>query len=315
MKNHKVRVSEASAGLRLDVFLHQALPHISRAQAKKLLDSGHVAGPATKPSDKVQAGWNFTVLEAPPKHDLLPEAMEFEIVFEDEHLAVVNKPAGLVVHPGAGHATGTLVHGLLDRLGSLAALGSPHRPGIVHRLDKDTSGLLVVARTDHSYQSLCEQIALRSAGREYLALVCGHMVEPRGRIEASIGRSRRDRTMMTVDRRGQVALTKYSVERVAGPCDFVRLTLASGRTHQIRVHLRHVGKPVFGDPTYGGRSRWALSLPPQDRLKVKRALQNIPRQALHASRLSFDHPVTGQPLVFESPLPDDFATAMEILSS
>jgi 23S rRNA pseudouridine1911/1915/1917 synthase len=308
-------VSEASAGLRLDVFLSQALPHLSRAQAKKLIDSGHVAGPVTKPSDKVQAGWAFGVEESIPGHDLQPERMDFRVVFEDEHLAVVDKPAGLVVHPAAGHTTGTLVHGLLDRFGALAALGSPHRPGIVHRLDKDTSGLLVVARTDASYQSLSEQIASRSAGREYLALVCGHMVEPRGQIEAAIGRSRRDRTMMTVDRKGREALTRYAVERVAGPCDFVRLKLASGRTHQIRVHLRHVGKPVFGDPTYGGRGRWAVSLLPQDRLKVKSALQNISRQALHASRLTFDHPETGQPLAFESQLPDDFAAALEILSS
>jgi 23S rRNA pseudouridine1911/1915/1917 synthase len=315
MTSHKVRVSEASAGLRLDIFLHQALPHLSRAQAKKLILSGQVQGPVSKPSDKVRAGWDFTVVEVRAGHELVPERLEFDVVFEDDHLAVVNKPAGLVVHPAAGHATGTLVHGLLDRFGKLALLGSPHRPGIVHRLDKDTSGLLVVARTDRSYQSLSEQIASRSAGREYLALVCGHMVEPKGRIEAAIGRSRRDRTMMTVDRRGREALTRYVVERVMGPCDFVRLKLASGRTHQIRVHLRHVGKPVFGDPTYGGRGRWASALPPQDRLKVRNALQTISRQALHASRLSFNHPETGLPLVFESQLPDDFRQAMEILSS
>jgi len=315
MKSHRVRVSEASAGLRLDVFLHQALPHVSRAQAKKLIDSGHVTGPVSKPSDKVRAGWEFAVEESFGGHDLQPERLDFDVIFEDEHLAVVDKPAGLVVHPAAGHATGTLLHGLLDRFGTLAALGSPHRPGIVHRLDKDTSGLLVVARTDRSYQSLSEQIASRSAGREYLALVCGHMVLPKGRIEAAIGRSRRDRTMMTVDHRGREALTMYGVERVVGPCDFVRLKLASGRTHQIRVHLRHVGKPVFGDPTYGGRGRWAVSLSPVDRLKVKRALQNISRQALHASKLSFDHPETGQPLVFESQLPADFSAALEILGS
>ena len=312
---HKVLVTDAQAGLRLDVCLSQALPQISRAQIKKLIESGQVEGPATKAADRVRAGWSFEIEHRPPEFVLQPEAVAFDIVHQDEHLVVVDKPPGVVVHPAVGHNSGTLVHGLLGRLGSLAHLGSPHRPGIVHRLDKDTSGLLVVARTDAAYQSLADQIARRSATREYLALVCGHMSSSSGEIAAAIGRSRRDPTMMRIDNRGREALTRYSVERSAGPCDLVRLRLSSGRTHQIRVHLRHIGKPVFGDPTYGGRGRWALSLQPAQRLKVQEALKVMARQALHAVRLCFTHPASLERLEFESDLPADMTQALKILSA
>lgn len=315
MKRHRAQVTEEGAGLRLDVFLSRALPGISRAQVQKLLTEGRVEGPASRASDRVRTGWVFTVEEAPLQQVLTPEDVPFVIVYQDEHLVVVDKPAGVVVHPAAGHPSGTLVQGLLKRVGRLARLGSPFRPGIVHRLDKDTSGLLVVARTDLAYQSLVAQLASRKAGREYQALVCGHMKVNSGEIDEPIGRSRTNRTKMAVDRRGREALTRFAVMRQAGPCDLVQLKLGSGRTHQIRVHLCHIGKPVFGDPTYGGRGRWAQGLDLLHRLKVQRALALLSRQALHATRLSFVHPSEGRPVIFESPLPPDMLNALETLST
>lgn len=315
MKLQTVQVTEGDSGLRLDVFLSRALPGTSRSQAQYLIKSGLVTGPAGKASDRVRAGWSFGVREAVRESPLAGEDVPFDIVYQDEHLVVVDKPAGVVVHPGAGHATGTLVHGLLQRVGTLAALGSPLRPGIVHRLDRDTSGLLVVARTDLAYQSLVNQISSRRAGREYLAIVCGHMKSPTGEIDAALGRSRADRRKMTVDRRGRVALTRFRVEGPAGPCDLVRLVLGTGRTHQIRVHLCHVGKPVLGDPTYGGRGGWVRTLDPAPRLLVQRALALLPRQALHATRLSLDHPADGRKLEFESTVPSDMRQALDILKS
>jgi 23S rRNA pseudouridine1911/1915/1917 synthase len=315
MKRHRAQVTEEADGLRLDVFLSRALPGLSRSQVQKLLDSGRVTGPASKASDRVREGWVFDVLETEVEQLLAAEDVPFEIVFEDEHLVVVDKPPGVVVHPAAGHPSGTLVQGLLKRVGTLAQLGSPLRPGIVHRLDKDTSGLLVVARTDLAYQSLAAQIGSRKARREYLALVCGHMKESKGEIDAAIGRSRSDRRKMTVDRHGRQAQTRYSVSRPAGPCDLVQLVLGSGRTHQIRVHLCHIGKPVFGDPIYGGRGGWAGELEPTVRVKVQRALALLPRQALHATRLTFEHPHDGRKVTFNSPMPLDMKGAVEILSA
>ena len=314
MNRHRVRVRPEADGLRLDLFLSQAVPSLSRAQAQKLLLSGRVKGPAQKASDRVRDGWEFTVEIEPVQTTVDPEDVPFEIVFQDEHIVVVDKPAGVVVHPGAGRASGTLVSGLLKRVGNLAQLGSPQRPGIVHRLDKDTSGLLVVARTDQAFQSLGAQISSRRVLREYLALVCGRMKSPSGEIEAPIGRSRSDRTRMTVDKRGREALTKYKVERQAGPCDLLRLKLGSGRTHQIRVHLRHLNRPVLGDPVYGGRGGWTQALNSADKQKVQRALAFVTRQALHATRLGFDHPADGRTLEFESPMPPDMKRALEILT-
>jgi len=309
-----VRVRPEADGLRLDLFLSQAVPSLSRAQAQKLLLAGQVTGPALRASARVRQGWEFTVEIKPPRTSVGPESVPFEIVYQDDHVVVVDKPAGVVVHPGAGRSAGTLVAGLLLRVGQLSSLGSPQRPGIVHRLDKDTSGLLVVARTDLAYQSLTAQISSRRVVREYLALVCGRMKSPSGQIDAPIGRSRSDRTRMTVDRRGREALTKYRVERHAGPCDLVRLRLGSGRTHQIRVHLRSLNRPVLGDPVYGGRGSWTQALDPADRQKVQRALAFLSRQALHATRLGFDHPADGRTLEFESPVPLDMKSALEILS-
>lgn len=312
----KVRVTDQLVGLRLDTALSRALPDLSRAQIRKLIDSGHVTGPSSqKAAIKVQAGWEYQLEIAEPEVALHPQPVEFDLVHEDPEFLVVDKPAGLVVHPAVGHRDGTLVHGLLHRFGKLSRLGSPDRPGIVHRLDKDTSGLLVVARTDFAYKSLTRQIVERSAIRRYRAIVCGHMTQASGTIVAAIGRSSRDRKVMRVDRAGRDAETKFRVEMSLGPCDVVRLKLETGRTHQIRVHLRHMGKPVFGDPTYGGRSGWAVNLPVDERRLVVAALKVLKRQALHAEELSFLHPRTEERLTFHSELPDDIARVLEVMGS
>jgi 23S rRNA pseudouridine1911/1915/1917 synthase len=314
MEIRKVQITAELAGLRLDTCLARALPEFSRAQIKRLIEAGKVRGPfKVKPAERVQSGWQFEVELEPPEQILKPQPVAFEVVFEDDDLVVVNKPAGLVVHPAPGNREGTLVHGLLDRVGKLAALGSPLRPGIVHRLDKETSGLLVVARSDLAYKSLTDQISQRTAVRRYIALVCGRMTRSEGTIEAAIGRSRRDRKLMRVDRSGRDAVTRFRVVDAAGPCDVLRLTLQSGRTHQIRVHLRHVGKPVLGDPTYGGRGRWASTLPVDERRNVRLALKVLTRQALHAVELRFAHPQSGEAMRFTAELPEDMQQVLEIL--
>jgi 23S rRNA pseudouridine1911/1915/1917 synthase len=314
MEIRRVQITAELAGLRLDTCLARALPELSRAQIKRLIEAGKVRGPARiKPAERVQPGWQFEVELEPPEQILKPQPVAFDVVFTDDDLVVVNKPAGLVVHPAPGNREGTLVHGLLDRVGGLATLGSPLRPGIVHRLDKETSGLLVVARNDSAYKSLTDQISQRTAVRRYIAVVCGRMTQPEGTIEAAIGRSRRDRKLMRVDRTGRDALTRYRVLDTAGPCDVLRLTLQSGRTHQIRVHLRHVGKPVLGDPTYGGRGRWASTLPVEERRRVQAALKVLARQALHAVELRFAHPRSGEEMRFQVELPEDMKQVLEIL--
>jgi len=314
MKRRRVQVSEAWDGLRLDACLALALPELSRAQIKHLIQEGRVSGPGSlKPSERVRAGWEFELAWTERSTTVEARPVPFDVVYADDDLVVVNKPAGLVVHPAPGNYDFTLVHGLLDRFGSLASLGAPLRPGIVHRLDKDTSGLLVVARTDAAYKSLVAQIAERTAKREYVAVVCGHLPQPEGDIEAPLARSRRDRKQIAVDQRGREARTRYRVREAAGPCDVVDLQLDTGRTHQIRVHLRHVGKPVLGDPVYGGRTRWATTLPVTERQKVERALRVLRRQALHAARLRLAHPRSGEAKTFEAELPEDIKKTLEIL--
>jgi len=310
----RVRVTEAQAGQRLDSCLAEALGDLSRSQIQKLLREGLVTGPARKPSDRVQAGWTFELEWVPRAVTIVPNPVDFRPVHEDPDFVVIDKPAGVVVHPAPGNYENTLVHGLLARYGELAGLGAPLRPGIVHRLDKDTTGLLVVARTDAAYKSLVAQISSRQAGREYTAVVCGRMGQTGGMIDLAIGRSRRDRTRMRVDASGKEARTHYQVERQAGPCDVLHLKLGSGRTHQIRVHLAHLGRPVLGDPTYGGRGGWARTLEPKPRRRVEAALRLLKRQALHARRLSFNHPITGVPLSFDAALPLDMQEALDLLS-
>jgi len=250
----------------------------------------------------------------PEPSTLVPEDIPLCIVFEDDALLVVDKPAGLVVHPAAGNATGTLVHALLFHRPGLAAGGSAGRPGIVHRLDKDTTGLLVVAKTELAHARLSEALRARQVRRSYAALVWGAVREQEGSVEAAIGRHPGDRKRMAVlERGGKPARTRFEVRERFAFATLLDVSLGTGRTHQIRVHLTHIGHPVFGDPVYGGRNSRLTQLAAGLRVWAREALDRMPRQALHATRLSFQHPVTGLEMRFESELPDDFADTLALL--
>jgi 23S rRNA pseudouridine1911/1915/1917 synthase len=270
----------------------------SRAEAAGLVDEGAVrlhGQPVTARAHRVAEGdpLEVDVPERPPEAALGGDAtVPVPLVHEDEHLLVVDKPAGLVVHPGAGQETGTLVHGLLHRYPEVASVGQPDRPGIVHRLDKGTSGLMLVARTEAAYEALVAMLAAREVDRRYRTLVWGAVASPTGMVDAPIGRSSRDRTRMAVTVDGKPARTRYEVVRTFhDPVEVteLRCRLETGRTHQIRVHLASIGHRVVGDARYGGERQ---SLP-------------MARPFLHAEHLGLDHPVTGEPLAFSSPLPDD----------
>jgi 23S rRNA pseudouridine1911/1915/1917 synthase len=273
------------------------LPEVgSRAEAERLVAAGHVLvdGGVRAKSFRLAGGEELEVQVQPRRaSELEPEAMDLDVVWEDSHLLVVDKPAGLVVHPGAGHATGTLVHGLLAH--EAEGGEDPERPGIVHRLDRETSGLLVVARSDEAHRALQEAIRTRDVTREYVALVRGRPRSRAGRIEAPIGRDRRDPTRMSIDTAApRDAVTHFEVEELLPQHALLRVRLETGRTHQIRVHLQAIELPVAGDPVYGVHGDLGLE-----------------RQFLHAGRLAFDHPLTGERVDVSSPLPDDLAAALE----
>jgi 23S rRNA pseudouridine1911/1915/1917 synthase len=317
----KLTVGETEAGQRLDRFLALRLPDLSRSRLQALLRAGEVtlAGvPIAALGGKVRAGQTYEVhVPAPVAAEPKPEAIPLAVVYEDAHLIVIDKPAGMPAHPGAGHASGTLVNALLAHCGdSLSGIGGVKRPGIVHRLDKDTTGLLVAAKTDAAHQALAQQFAAHGADgkleRGYRALVWGVPERPRGAVDAPLGRSSANRTKMAVvaAQRGRRAVTHYSVLETfpAGApkplASLLRLTLETGRTHQVRVHMAHIGHPLLGDMTYGaGYKASARKLGPD----AEAALDALGRQALHAAELKFEHPVTGRRLEFESPLPDDMA--------
>jgi 23S rRNA pseudouridine1911/1915/1917 synthase len=282
-----------AAGERLDVFL---APHAgSRAAAQRLIDGGHVTvDGAVRPKRHVLAGGELVRMEEPDAAAPaapVPDA-QFAIAWEDEHLIVVDKPAGVVVHPARGNATGTLAQALADRI---AGGEDPERAGIVHRLDRDTSGLLVVARSESVHAALKARLAARELVREYLALVEGRPPARRGRIDAPLGRDRRVRTRVSTDTdEPREAVTHFEVERALPHDTLLRVRLETGRTHQIRAHLLAIGHPVAGDLEYGTPGRHGLR-----------------RQFLHAARLAFAHPVTGAAVDVTSPLPDDLAAALE----
>lgn len=270
-----------------------------------------------KPSTSVKTGDIFTLpqLEKSPRgSEIAPENIPLVILFEDDHLLVVEKPAGMVVHPAPGHLEGTLVNALLAHINSsVDSRLDVLRPGIVHRLDKDTSGLLVVAKTFEAHEKLAVQIKERSAGRNYLAVSWGHWPEREGRIEAPIGRSSKNRKKMVVFAAGgREAATVYRVLESFPLAELVEVHLRTGRTHQIRVHFAHRGHPVLGDQLYGGRKA-LRNYSGQYRNTVRFLLDACTRQALHAYKLTFKHPATSEPLEFTSPLPDDFEHILQIL--
>ena len=292
----RLHVPDTAAGERLDRFL-AALPEIgSRAVAERLLGASGVLvdGRARLKSYKLEGGEELEFEPpAPPTSALEPQAMDLEIPYEDEHLLVVDKPAGLVVHPAPGHSSGTLVHGLLAH--DVEGGDEPERPGIVHRLDRDTSGLLVVARSPEAHRRLQEMVKAREVTREYLALVVGRPRSQRGTIEAPIGRDRHDGQRHSLDTdMPRDAVTHFEVEELLPRHALLRVTLETGRTHQIRVHLAAIDLLVAGDPVYGRPGELGLE-----------------RQFLHAARLAFTHPITGATVDVSSPLPADLAAALE----
>ena len=310
----RLLVDEAGAGARLDAWLSGAVPELSRSRVQGLIADGHVLleGARARPSSRLRTGQEVTlVIPAPTPAEPRAEAIALHVVHEDDDLIVVDKPAGLVVHPGAGTAGGTLVNALLHHAKNLSGVGGVLRPGIVHRLDKGTSGLLVVAKHDAAHRSLVEQFAGRTVEKEYLALVLGVPRAKEGTVNAPIGRDPRDRKRMSVKAtRGREARSSWRVEEAFDGSALLRVRIHTGRTHQIRVHLASLGHPVAGDATYGG-GRTASSRS----AAARAALLSLDRPALHAARLGFDHPRTGERLVFESPLPADLESIVARLRS
>ena len=304
-ESSKVQIQIDQSGIRLDQYLAHTIPHLTRSQIKKLIQQNNVLvdGHPAKPGLIVQAGEIISLnLPAPPADAVILQPMALKIVYEDEALIVVNKDAGVVVHPAHGHDQDTLVNGLLAAFPDLSAMsgvepGAGLRPGIVHRLDQDTSGLIVVARTPQALRHLRQQFKARSVEKTYLALVHGHPVAPEGIIDAPLGRHPRHRQKFAVRPAGKPARTHYRLETSFTDYSLLEIGLETGRTHQIRVHLAWLRCPVVGDRVYGRkRNRLGLS-----------------RQFLHAGRLSFKHPRTGEPLDLEAPLPDDLAQVLSIL--
>ena len=314
-----VAIGDAQAGERLDRALAAAAHGLSRSRIQALIAAGCVTAvtagrPADDVSYRVKAGECFRILPPPPVDDR-PEAQaaELDVVYEDEHLIVVDKPAGMVVHPAPGNRDRTLVNALLAHCaGSLSGIGGVRRPGIVHRLDKDTSGLMVAAKTDPAHQGLVAQFSARAVAREYDAVVWGVPSPAEGRVEGAIGRSPRNRQKMAVvERGGRPATTLYRVERTLGPAHaLVTCRLLTGRTHQIRVHMTEIGHPLVGDPLYGRADRRRKAGLSE---AARAAVDGFARQALHARTLGFEHPATGVRLDFAHPAPADMRTLVAAL--
>lgn len=290
------------AGKRLDVFLTEKNPEHSRAFFQGLLkeqaDNILVDGTVQRSNFRLKAGSEVALHIPPPKEiQVLPQGIPLDIVYEDADIAVVNKPQGMVVHPAAGNLEGTLVNALLARLEDLSGINGEIRPGIVHRIDKDTSGLLVVAKHDGAHRSLAAQIKSKTAGRVYLAVAEHNLKQDSGTISAPIGRHPSERKKMAVVPGGREAVTHYRVLERFRIHTFLECRLETGRTHQIRVHLAHIGHPLAGDPLYGS----------------KHQKFNLPGQALHAARLTLTHPRTGAAMTFEAPLPEAFEHLLTVL--
>jgi 23S rRNA pseudouridine1911/1915/1917 synthase len=309
MASHELTIPAGHGGRRLDQVLAELLPDYSRSRIKQWIVEGHVLldGVKPEPRTRVAAGQHVAVTAAASvSREVVAQAVDFRILYEDESLLVVDKPAGLVVHPGAGNPDRTLENGLRRHLPGLAALP---RSGLLHRLDKDTSGLVLVAKTLPALTHLTRALQERRITREYRALVNGCMTAG-GTVDEPIGRHPVHRTRMAVHVGGRPAVTHYRVLERLPAHTYVAVRLETGRTHQIRVHLAHIGFPIVGDPDYGGRPR----LPPGASPEVIATLRAFRRQALHAWGLRFQHPASGDPLEFSAPLPEDFRTIIQALA-
>ena len=288
--------------LRLDVFLSESQDELSRSRLKKLIEQGHVSvndSPA-QAKYKLKAGDKIILnVPAPSVSEVEAEPIPLNIIYEDEVMLAIDKPAGMVVHPAPGHGSGTLVNALLNHCTGLSGIGGVERPGIVHRLDKDTSGVVLVAKNEIAHRALARQFKNREIKKTYLALVRGKVKTATGRIESSIGRHKTNRKKMAADtERGRQAQTRYEVMETFGHFSYLRLFPKTGRTHQIRVHLASIHHPVLGDILYGG--------------KVTGSYQKVHRQALHAHRIEIVHPISEKPIIFEAPLPPDMANYLTL---
>jgi 23S rRNA pseudouridine1911/1915/1917 synthase len=301
----------ASEAVRLDRFVAERL-ELSRTRVQKLLSAGRILvdGRPGKKSETLEPGAVVRV-EVPPAEPVAiePEDIPLDIVYEDEHLLVVDKRAGMVVHPAPGHRSGTLVNALLWHVPTLSGVGGRARPGIVHRLDRDTSGLMVVAKTDRAHRKLSDALRARRVKRFYLAAAWGHIAESPLVIDAPIGRDPKDRKRMAVVEGGRPAMTRIEVRERWERADLLHVALRTGRTHQIRVHLAHVGHPVIGDPVYG--VGWERGLGGPTRRWVDQLARKVRRQFLHAAELVFQHPETGERMRFRADLPADLAAVAE----
>lgn len=306
-----VELEVQDGGERLDVYLARALD-ISRNRASSLLKDGRVRldGRVPRKAEAVEAGQTLRVeippVEAPRAE---PEPIPLDIVHEDRDIVVVSKAPGLVVHPAPGHPTGTLVNALLHHVEDLSGIGGELRPGIVHRLDRDTSGLLVVAKSDDAHRTLAAALERRDIRRFYLAASWGHLDRSPLEVDAPVGRHPRDRKRMAVVEGGRRAVTRFRVRERWRSAELLEVAMETGRTHQIRVHLAHVGHPVVGDETYG--ARWERGVAGPDRGWAQAFARRVPRQFLHAWRLAFPHPRSGRELRFEAPLPEDLQRAVD----
>lgn len=319
-KDLDITVSRDQSRIRLDRYLSCQGVSLSRTKIQELIASGRVlvngragaAGRFVKPGDRVAVAFAPAAWERPA---IEGEDIPLSIVYEDEHLLVVDKPAGLVVHPAPGNYTGTLVNALLHHSRQLSGGTGKERPGILHRLDKDTSGLLIVAKTDRSHANLAAQLEARTIERVYQAVVWGRLPARTGTVNAPVGRSAIDRKKMGVtELRGREAVTHYAVKREFDFASLAELKLQTGRTHQIRVHMAHIGHPVLGDHGYGGRGRQAIrQFARGHQERAERALALIDRQALHAGWLSFRHPADGRKLSFAAELPEDMKNLLSSL--
>lgn len=297
-----LEAGEENAGERIDAFLASKLHDVTRSWLQKLIEAGNVSVEGREKlakNYKLRAGDRLTVeLPEPETLDVLPENIPLDIVYEDEYLLVVNKPSGMVVHPAVGNHTGTLVNAVMFHCGDqLSSINGVVRPGIVHRIDKDTSGLLVIAKTDAAHRGLAEQFAVHSIKRAYRAVVYNNIKEDDGRVDAPIGRNPKDRLKMAVVSadKGRRAVTNYHVIERSGKFTYVECRLETGRTHQIRVHMAYIGHPLLGDPLYGPR----------------KGMSGLTGQVLHAKELGFVHPITGEYMEFDSELPTEFVKTLK----
>ena len=316
-EHHRFEASKGQSALRVDKFLMNLIENTTRNKIQQAAENGSILvnDVAVKSNYKVKAGDIVRLVLAHPTYEqlLTPENIPLDIVYEDDQLLVINKPAGMVVHPGHGNYSGTLVNALAYHFENLP-MNSSERPGLVHRIDKDTTGLLVVAKTEHAMAYLSKQFADKTSEREYIALVWGNIEEEEGTVEGNIGRHDTNRMRMAVhesDEKGKPAVTHYKVLERFGYLTLVSCQLETGRTHQIRVHMKHIGHTLFNDERYGGDSILKGTTFTKYKQFVDNCFKVLPRQALHAKTLGFEHPITKEFLRFDTPIPQDLQECIE----